>query len=401
MRVFRYKARNREDLVINDIIEAVDKGDAVRKLKNNSLVPLELDELKVSKLGQGLNITLTSGISKKDLVFFLSQLYNLLHAGLGIIDCLKIIIDQTQNKYLKKYLVDMLQDIRNGSSLYDAMLEQKKAFPKLMIEMVKVGEAIGNLEQVIKDLHVYYEKQMKTASDIKGAMMYPVILLVATVAVTVFLMIAVIPQIQSSLESSGQELPAATKIVIATSEFLQSSWLPFFSAVAVIVIGLILFNKTEQGSQIYSKIAINVPIFGKVNRKANLVRISRTFSTLLTNKVNAVEALTITKNTLNNKVFIEIVEKSQINLENGIPLSKAYEKQKVIDPVFVSMLMIGEETATMEEMLGSLAEYYDSEMETQVTTLKKLMEPLMIMILTMVVGVIILAIMTPMFNMMG
>jgi type IV pilus assembly protein PilC len=401
MKVFRYKARNRENFVVNDIIEAVDKGDAVRKLKNNSLVPLELSELKVSKLGEGLNISLTSGISKKDLVFFLSQLYNLLHAGLGIIDALKIIIDQTQNKYLKKYLVDMLQDIRNGSSLYDAMVEQKKAFPKLMIEMIKVGEAIGNLEQVTKDLHMYYEKQMKTAQDIKGAMMYPVILLIATVAVTTFLMIAVIPQIQSSLESSGQELPAATKMVIATSEFLQNHSIPFFSAVLVVIIGLILFNKTEQGSQIYSKIAINVPIFGKVNRKGNLVRISRTFSTLLKNKVNAVEALTITKNTLNNKVFIEIVEKSQINLENGIPLSKAYEKQKVIDPVFVSMLQIGEETATMEEMLESLAEYYDTEMETQVNTLKKLMEPVMIMILTMVVGVIILAIMTPMFNMMG
>lgn len=399
--MFRYKARNRENHFITDLIEAIDKGDAVRKLKKNELIPLEVEEIKVSKIGEGLNITLTSGISKKELVFFLSQLYNLLHAGLSIIDSLKIIIDQTKNKYLRKYLIDVLQDIRNGHSFYEALKNQKNAFPKLMVEMVRVGEAIGNLEEIIHDLHIYYEKQMKNASDIKGAMMYPVILLFATIGVTIFLMISVIPQISSSLESSGVALPLATRVVINVSEFLQKNVVYVIVGIILITISLFVFGKTKNGKEVYSKIAINVPIFGKVNRKSNLVRISSTLSTLLKNKVNAIEAIDITNNIVTNTEFKKIVEKSKVNLENGIPLSKAYENQKIIDPVFVSMITIGEETATLDEMLKSLSEYYDAEMEVTVAALKKLMEPLMIVILVFVVGVIILAVMTPMFSMLG
>lgn len=400
MKVYRYKARNRESNIVNDILEAIDKGDAVRKLKRLDLVPIEINELRMSKLNNSLNITLTSGVSKKDLIFFLSQLYNLLHAGLGIIESLKIIIDQTTNKYLKKYLVVMLQDIRNGSSLYDAMYRQKKVFPKLMIEMIKVGESIGNLEEVVYDLHIYYEKQLKTINDIKSAMIYPLFLLVATIAVTIFLLVTVIPEIQGTIEASGAKLPLATRIVLNTSSFLQNYFFYLMFMILIIIIGLILYNRTDKGKDFYSKIALKAPIFGKINRKGNLVKISRTYSTLLKNKVNAIESLEIVRNILSNQIYKKIVDKSIVNISNGIPFSKAYEKNKYIDPVFSSMLAIGEETATLDEMLESVSEYYDAEMDAQVNTLKKMLEPIMIVVLVAIVGTIVLAVMLPMLTML-
>ncbi|QVK19183.1 type II secretion system F family protein [Mycoplasmatota bacterium] len=400
MPFYRYKAKNRDHYVVSDILEAVDKGDCVRRIKKNDMVPLEVVEIKLTSFMKGKEVTITSGVSKQDLVFFLSQLYNLLNSGLGIIDCLKIIIEQSENKYLKKYLIKVLQDIRNGSSLYRSMSRQRKVFPKLLIEMIRVGEVIGNLKEVVYDLHLYYKKQTRTSSEIKAALMYPIFLLVATFAVTTFLMIAVIPQFQDTFSEMGKELPSVTRFVLAFSHFLQTKFIFVLLIFALISTLAVLYNRSTDGKMFYSKLALKIPIFGQISRKGNLIKIARTYSTLLNNSVNAIEALEITKNILSNQIYIEIIDRALLNIQNGVPLSKAFEKQWAVDPVFASMMAIGEETATLDEMLASIAEYYDNEMDMVVEKLKKMMEPLMIMILATVVGTIVLSIMLPMFGMM-
>jgi len=400
MPFYRYKARNRDNYVVSDIMEAVDKGDCVRKLKRNDMVPLDVTEIKITSFMKGKEITLTSGVSKQDLVFFLSQFYNLLNSGLGIIDSLKIIIEQTQNKYLKKYLIKILQDIRNGGSLYSAMARQKRVFPKLLVEMIRVGEVIGNLKKVVKDLHAYYQKQTKTNNEIKAALMYPIFLFVATITVTTFLLITVVPQFESTFSEMGKELPAITRFVLYLSNFLQTKYIFVILVISLFTILAILYNRSKEGKMFYSKLILKIPIFGSISKKGNLIKIARTYSTLLDNSVNAIEGLEVTKNILSNQVYIEILDKALLNIQNGIPISKAFDKQWSVEPVFSSMMAIGEETATLDEMLGSIADYYDNEMDMTIEKLKKMMEPLMIMILAGIVGTIVISIMLPMFGMM-
>lgn len=400
MPFYKYKAKNRDKYVVTDVIEAIDKGDAVRKLKKNDLVPLDVVEIKITNFMKGKEIVITSGVSKQDLVFFLSQLYNLLNSGLILLDCFKIIIDQTSNKYLQKYLIKILQDLRNGSTLYRAMARQKRAFPKLMIEMVRVGEVIGKLKEVMKDLHIYYEKQNKTSSEIKSALLYPIFLLITTFLVTTFLMITVIPQFQETFADMGKELPAITRFVLAFSHFFESNILLLLLLISLLIIVGILYNRNKKGKMFYSQFSLRVPIFGVISRKGNLIKIARTYSTLLNNSVNAIEGLEITRNIITNQVYIEIIDKSLLNVQNGVPISKAFNKHWAVDPVFSSMMSIGEETASLGEMLNSIANYYDNEMDIAVEKLKKLMEPLMILILAVIVGTIVLAIMIPLLSMM-
>ncbi len=400
MPFYKYKAKNRDKYVVSDIIEAVDKGDAVRKLKRNDMVPIDVVEIRITKLMQGKEIIITSGVSKQDLVFFLSQLYNLLNSGLILLDCFKIIIDQTSNKYLQKYLIKILQDLRNGSTLYRAMARQKRAFPKLMVEMIRVGEVIGKLKEVVKDLHIYYEKQNTTTSEIKSALMYPIFLLIATFAVTTFLMITVVPQFQETFADMGKDLPAITRFVLAFSGFFEKNMLMLlFTTLLFTIIG-VLYNRNKKGKMFYSKFTLRVPVFGEINRKGNLIKVARTYATLLNNSVNAIEGLEITKNIITNQVYIEIIDKALLNVQNGVAISRAFSKHWAVDPVFSSMMAIGEETATLGEMLNSIANYYDNEMDISIEKLKKLMEPLMILILATIVGTIVLAIMIPLLSMM-
>lgn len=400
MPYYRYKARNRDAYIVTDIMEASDKGEVVRRIKTNNMVPLEVVELKLTTFLKGKEINVTSGVSKQDLVFFLSQFYNLLHAGLSIIESLKIIIDQTQNKYLKKYLINVLQDIRNGSPFHRALARHKKVFPKLMVEMVKVGEMIGKLEDVIYDMYIYYKKQLKTTSDIKGAMMYPLFLIVMTIGVSIFLLNFVVPTFQETFSSMGQDLPGITKFVINVADFVKTKLIYVVLGILLIVILALSFNRTDKGRMFYSKLALKLPIFKGIFRKGNLIRIASTYATLLSNSVSAVEGLEITKEILTNKVFIDIIDKANNNIQNGIPLSKAFEKHWAVDPVFASMIAIGEETATLGTMLNNISEYYDAEMEVAIQKLKKFLEPVVLIILTAVVGVILLSVMIPMFSMM-
>ncbi len=261
MPFYRYKARNRDKYIVSDIMEAIDKGDCVRRLKKNDMVPMEVLEIRMTSFLKGKEITITSGVSKQDIVFFLSQFYNLLKSGLGMIDCLKIIIDQTTNKYLKKYLIKILQDIRNGSTLYKAMSRQHKIFPKLLIEMIRVGEVIGNLKEVIFDLHAYYKKQAKTSSEVKSALMYPIFLLIATVGVTIFLLIAVVPQFQTTFAQMGKQLPAVTRFVLFMSKFIQTKFIYVLLVIGLITTSALMYNRKPEGKMFFSKLALKNPDF--------------------------------------------------------------------------------------------------------------------------------------------
>ena len=388
MPVYRYKARNSDKYIITDIVEAVDRGDAVRKIKNINLVPLDVYELKVGSLLKNKDLTITSGVSKQDLVFFLSQFYNLLEAGLTIIDSLKIIIDQTDNKYLRKYVIQILQDLRNGSSLYRSMSKHRRVFPKLMIEMIRVGEVIGKVKEVTYDLYIYYKKQTKNASEIRSALIYPLFLLVAAFLVTLFLLIVVIPQFEDIFRGLDRELPAITRLVLSSSHFVQNHFILIILMIILIVISIISFNRSKQGKMFFSHLSLRMPIFGKINRKGYLIKISRTYSTLLNNSINAIESLEITKNIMANEIYKELIDRAMLNVQNGVPISKAFEKQWYVAPVFSSM------------MLGSIADYYDNEMDSEVTRLQKLMEPMVILVLVGIVGILVLSIIIPMFSML-
>ncbi|ERJ13802.1 type II secretion system F family protein [Haloplasma contractile] len=397
---YRYRASSKDIYEVSDVIEAYSRKEAINRLKKLDLTPIEVEQLRFAFLYKDLELSLGSKISRKDLVFFLSQLSKLLHAGVGVMESFRIIVEQTTNKNLQKVLLKILHSLRNGTSLYLSMLEHRKVFPNLLVEMIRIGEATGELTPVIDDLETYYTKQTKTSNEIRSAMLYPIVLLVVTVAVTIFLMIVVVPQFQKTFESAGQELPMITKFVLEVSAFFKTSGLLVGLGLAAVAVLINMYKKTEKGHRFFSKFALKVPIFGNINKNGNIIRLSRSLATLINNSVNAIESIQITRNIITNDVYQDVLDKSLYNIQNGIPISAAFSDQWAVDPVFARMLSIGEETATLGEMMNSLAEYYDREMDSQVERLKTLLEPLMIIFLALIVGTIVLSIMIPMYGLM-
>lgn len=400
MPLFKYKAVNKDKYTVNGQIEAFNKKDAIHKIKEQNLLPFDLQEVRVSFLQKDINIQIGNPIKLQDKIFFLSQFSNLLKAGLGIVDALKIIIDQTTNKHLEKILIDVLSEIRNGNTLYVAFSKYPKEFPKLILEMIKVGELTNTLDKILDQLRVYYEKQYVTSREIKSAMSYPMFLLVASTLVSVILLTFVVPQFQKTFQSAGLELPAITKFVLSTSYFLQNYILHILVGIVLISLSVYIFSKKTYGQKFFSKAYLKIPVLGDVNKKGNLVKISRTLGSLITNHAEVIESLNITKNILTNTVYADIVDKSITYVENGVPLNAAFSDHWAVEPVFSSMLAIGEETASLGTMLNKLADYYDTELEVKVQRLKTMLEPVMVIFLAVIVGTIVLAIMVPMFKML-
>jgi type IV pilus assembly protein PilC len=397
MPVFTYNARPAAG---GDIrkgeVDLASKEDVAAYLHRQKMIPVSIREKERS-----FNITLGGGVKTRDIVIFTRQFATMINAGLPLVQCLEILAEQTDNESLRKTIKEVLYDVESGNTLADSLGKHPKVFTKLYVNMVAAGEAGGILDTILLRLATFLEKNDALARKIKGAMVYPIVILLVAVAAVAVLLIFVIPTFQQMFASAGVPLPLPTQIVIAMSAFLQGYWWAVIIGLAAAVFGIRQFYRTDQGQLLIDGGLLKMPILGDLLRKAAVARFTRTLGTLVASGVSILEGLEITARTAGNRVIHDAVMGSRASIAGGETISGPLKQSGVFPPMVVQMINVGEQTGGLDEMLTKIADFYDEEVDAAVGTLLSALEPVMIVFLGVIVGGMIVAMYLPIFDMIS
>ena len=393
MAQYNYKAMDKNGKAKKGSIEAINLDKAKEKLKSEGLIVQDIKEQGAGKKGGGKKV------KDKDLAVFCKQFSAVLNAGVTIISALEMMSEQLENKTLKRALQEAQSYVQKGGTLADAFKLNPKVFPPIMINMTAAGEMSGNLEICFDRLTTHFETANALHSKVKGAVTYPIVILIVVVAVVAVLLVGVIPQFSQMFDDLGSELPAATQMLVNLSNFLQHKWYILVIIVAAIVFGLKAFGKTEPGSLMYAKIGIKFPLFGNLTIKSAAATFSRTMATLMASGISLIDAVEQVAKMINNRIIREALLDAKTQIAKGVPLSKPLRDCGIFPPMLPQMTKIGEETGNIEDMMDKVADYYEMEVNDATDALTAAMEPLIIVIMGVVVGGIVLAIYSPMLSM--
>ena len=393
MAVFNYKVVDRDGKNKKGTIEAPNRDGAEKKLKSEGYSIMSLTE-QSSPLGDiGL---FKKKVKSRDLGVFCKQFSAVIKAGVTIISALELMGDQIENKTLRKAIQDARTYVEKGGTLADAFRVNPDVFPPIMINMVAAGEMSGNLEICLDRLVEHFEKDNALTSKIKGAMTYPIVVLCVMVIVIIVVLVAVIPNFASMFEDMGTQLPLATRAMMAAADFVKYKWWLLIIIVAAIVFGVKFFKKTPFGEQLFANIGLKAPIFGNLNVKTAC---SRTMSTLMASGISMIDAVEQVAKMMDNKIIRDGLMDAKVQVSKGVPLSKPLKDMEMLPPMLSAMTKIGEETGDIEEMLSKVADYYDEEVEAATNALTSAMEPIIMVILACIVGMIVAAVYGPIMSM--
>ena len=395
MAVFNYKVVDRDGKNKKGTIEAPNRDGAEKKLKSEGYSIMSLTEQN-SPLG---NIGFKKKVKSRDLGVFCKQFSAVIKAGVTIISALELMGDQIENKTLRKAIADARTYVEKGGTLADAFRVNPDVFPPIMINMVAAGEMSGNLEICLDRLVKHFEKDNALTSKIKGAMTYPIVVLIVMVIVIIVVLVAVIPNFASMFEDMGTQLPLATRIMMAAADFVKYKWWLLIIIVAAIVFGVKFFKKTPFGEQLFANLGLKAPIFGPLNVKTACSRFARTMSTLMASGISMIDAVEQVAKMMDNKIIRDGLMDAKVQVSKGVPLSKPLKDMEMLPPMLSAMTKIGEETGDIEEMLSKVADYYDEEVEAATNALTSAMEPIIMVILACIVGMIVAAVYGPIMSM--
>jgi type IV pilus assembly protein PilC len=398
MAVFQYTARTLKGDLVNDKIDLPSRDDVIAHLRKNKLVVVQV---RAAPREFKLNLKFGSGIKIRDVVVFTRQFSTMINAGLPLVQALDILAQQTENKVLADVTRQVVYDVESGQTLADALRKHPKAFGDLYVNMVAAGEAGGILDTILLRLAQFLEKNDAIVRKVKGAMVYPgVIISVAVIAISV-LLIFVIPTFQNMFASVNLELPLPTRIVIGASNVLKNYWWAIAGVAGFGVFSLNRYYKTAPGRLQIDRLLLKTPVLGDVIRKAAVSRFTRTLGTLISSGVSILDGLEITARTAGNMVIHNAVMESRSSIAGGETIAGPLQKSKVFPPMVISMIAVGEQTGGLDEMLSKIADFYDEEVDAAVTTLLSLMEPVMIVVLGVIVGGMVVAMYLPIFDMVN
>jgi type IV pilus assembly protein PilC len=397
MPMFEYTARSQTGQIQKGQLDVSNKDDVSAYLRKNRLILVSVREApKQIKFSMG-----GPRVKTRDIVIFTRQFATMINAGLPLVQSLNILASQTENKTLADVTKAVVYDVESGNTLADAFSKHPKAFSSLYVNMVAAGEAGGILDTILLRLATFLEKNDALVRKVKGAMIYPgVIISVAAIAICI-LLVFVIPTFQSMFSSAGLELPLPTRVVIGMSDFLIGYWWAILAAVGAGVFGLKSYYATAAGRLQIDTLMLKAPILGDVIRKSAVSRFTRTLGTLVSSGVSILEGLEITAKTAGNQVVHNAVMESRQSIAGGETIAAPLERSKVFPPMVISMIAVGEQTGGLDEMLSKIADFYDEEVDVAVSALLSLMEPAMIVGLGVIVGGMVVAMYLPIFDMMN
>lgn len=397
MSQFSYEAINKLGKEVKGSVEASTEADVIYKLKQQGLTVVNVKPQ--SLLTQDINIQIGGYPTARDLSVMCRQFVSMNKAGVTILETLRMLYEQTENKRLKDAIREVRIGIEKGDTLAQALGDHPKIFPELMVNMVAAGEASGTLHVALERVSIQLEKSNKTQSLIKKAMIYPIAVFLVAIVVTVVMLVVVIPSYETMFADLGTELPGITKFYVSLSKMLINYWFIIVPIVAGIIGEIIAFAKTQAGKHVFGKLALKLPIVKNLIIKSASSQMARTLGTLLGSGVTLVEATAIVSDIMSNVYFKEAMKDASDQVSIGMPLSRPLEDCRLFPPMVYHMLRIGEESGNTEEMLDKLADYYDEEVEMAVQALMAAMEPMIIVVLAVVVGGLVGACMAPMLSM--
>jgi type IV pilus assembly protein PilC len=403
MPTYVFKGRNRlNEIVVGERV--ADNRDALRQILRREQVTLT----SVKEKGREIGIPKIGGRKKvkaKDLSVFTRQFSVMIDAGLPLVQCLEILAQQQDNKYFQQVLLQVRQDVEEGSTLAAAMSRHPRVFDQLYSNMVEAGETGGILDLILQRLSTFIEKLVKLKRDVVSAMIYPAAVIVLAVGAVAVIMVVVIPQFQNiflGLLGPGEQLPLPTRIVTGISSFL-AGWGGLVILVAIIasVVGIRFYYKTPGGRKMIDWLLLKVPILGAIFQKISVARFSRTLSTLLSSGVPILQSLDITARTAGNVIIEEAIISVRTGVERGESFVDPLKATDVFPHMVAQMVGIGEQTGALDAMLGKIADFYEQEVDAAVANLLTLMEPILIAFLGVTIGSIVIAMYLPLFTLIG
>ncbi|HEV8249698.1 MAG TPA: type II secretion system F family protein [Gaiellaceae bacterium] len=399
MAAFAYTAINAHGLEFDGEIHAPDIAGAREQLRLRGLLAQQLRE-KPASGEEGLR-TAFKKVKPKTLQIFSRQFATLIEAGVNVVSALVILEDQTDDKYFAEVVAELRADIEGGLLLSEAMARHPKIFNRLYVSMVQAGEAAGILDQVLDRVAMQIEKETQIKRRVKGAMVYPSVVLAFATLVLIGMLLFIVPIFQKIFDDLGGTLPMLTQWVVHASELLRQKWYIIFPLIIVTIFTLRRLKKTDRGRQVWDRMKLRVPLsIGQVVLKVAMARFSRTLSTLVAAGVDIITSLEITGTTAGNWVVEQALGDVRVKVHEGVTIAEPLVESPVFPPMVSQMVKIGEETGELEKMLGKIADFYEDEVDAAIQALTSIIEPLLMILVGLMVGVIIIAMYLPMFKML-
>src|SRR3990170_1691462 len=393
MPVFTYQGRGSAGVQAGEI-EAPDRMAAVGELRRRAILVTKIAE----KSGGKAPMKLGSKVKDKEMAIFTRQFSTMIDAGLPLVQCLNVLAEQSESKNLRGVTASVARGVEQGATLADALRKHPRTFDDLFTNLVEVGETGGILDIVLQRLAVYIEKAAALKRKVKSAMVYPASIIGVAFMVVVFMLTFVIPTFATMFKDLGAELPLPTKIVVWLSDFVRAYILIIIAAIAGAAFALRSYSRTETGRSTIDALLLKVPVMGTLIRKVAVARFTRTLGTLVQSGVPILEGLRITARTAGNKVVEKAVLQCRAAVTEGKPLADPLRPSGVFPPMVIQMISVGEQTGALDAMLAKIADFYDDEVDTAVTTLTSLLEPIMIVFLGVIIGGLVVAMYLPIFR---
>lgn len=390
---FTYVAVDKRGKEKRGNVEADNRERVVEILKNDGLIPVSVKEQGV--LNKEIDFSIGKKVKPRDLSVFCRQFVSITQAGVPMKEALQMLSEQTENKWLKRAISEVLLSVEKGNTLADSMRGQADIFPPMLINMVEAGENSGSLEMAFERMAVQFEKEAKLKATIKKATIYPIILIIAAIGVVAVMMLFVIPIFIDMFADLDVEMPAITMWVMNTSKWVTANWYIILAVIVAVVVAYKIIYKTKQGRFMIDQVKMKMPLFGKLTVKTACAQFARTMSTLLSSGISTIDALETVSKIVNNIHYTNALMKAREEVMKGIPLSEPLTASKIFPPMVCHMTGIGEETGNIEEMLEKLADYYDEEVEMTTQSVLAAMEPLIIVFMALVVGTLVIAVISP------
>jgi len=399
MATFSYRARDNSGQIFSGVIEGDSREAVIDKLREMKYFIISIEQKRHTLLSA--EITLFKSIKIRDLAIFYRQFATMVTAGLTLVSCLEILSKQTENKLLANKIDDIKKSVERGSTLADAFTNHPETFSRLYINMIKAGEIGGVLDDILNRMATLMEKEYELRQKIKSAMTYPLFIFGAAFIMGVFVLLFILPQFVGIFQQFGGELPFLTKMLVWFTVVFNRYWYIFFAVLALLAFAFISYSRTKQGHKNIDRIKLKLPVFGNLFLKTSVNRFTRTLGTLIKSGVPIIQSLKISAESIGNDILADAVLKAAERIKEGQSISAPLEESKVFPPMVTQMIMVGEESGELESMLLNVSQFYDQEVERAVEQLTSVIEPILMVVVAGVVGVMVIAMYLPIFSMVN
>lgn len=400
MALYRYKAIQPDGREVTETMTAASEVEVREKIRDKGLYVMQVNE-EVEKKSAAEELSFGGKVTSKQISIFCKQLATLLKAGVPVAAGLDILYRQSESKTLKAALEDVYTEVQKGTQISSAIKNHPKVFPSLMVSMIESGEMTGNLDNVMDRLAIHYEKDAKIGARIKGAMIYPAALSVISIVVVVFMITVILPTFTGMFVDSGTELPLPTRILMGISDFIRNYWYIVIAGIGITAYSIKTYINSTSGRYRFDAFKFKIPIVKGSMDKIVTARFTRTLGSLLKSGIPLISALELAGSVTGNVVIEEKIKFVASEVEKGETLGVALKRTPTFGPMVVSMIQIGEESGSLDQMLDKSADFYEQELEDAIDRLLKLMEPLLIVFMAVIIGFIVIAMALPMFDMVN